>query len=107
MKQRPNGQLAHLVLFTLRQPEDRTKSLLIEACKKYLKGTPGSIHFFTGSTAPINRAESDLDYHVAMLIIFESSTAHDIYQVSEQHLKFIEKNAHLWDKVRVIDFLVK
>ncbi|MEX1026478.1 MAG: Dabb family protein, partial [Candidatus Paceibacterota bacterium] len=46
---------------------------------------------------------NDLDFHVALHLVFANKKAHDKYATHPRHLKFIEENEHLWGKVRVFD----
>jgi quinol monooxygenase YgiN len=46
---------------------------------------------------------NDLDYDVALHIVFKNKAAHDKYQDAPRHQKFIDENKALWAKVRVFD----
>ena len=43
------------------------------------------------------------DFDVGLHVIFKDRAAHDHYQETEAHLKFIEENKAGWAKVRVFD----
>jgi hypothetical protein len=99
--------LAHDVYFSLtdKSPEARTK--LIAGCKKYLAGHPGTAWFAAGALATeFQREVNDRDFDVALHVVFKDKAAHDVYQESERHEKFIEEFRGMWAKVRVFDSYV-
>ena len=51
----------------------------------------------------LDRPVNDRDFDVGLHVVFEDRAAHDEYQPSERHEKFIAENKHLWNKVRVFD----
>lgn len=97
-------QLAHNVFFTLKDSSDEARNKLIAAGKEYLSGHPGTVYFSIGNlNTELNREVNDMDFHVALHVIFEDKAAHDVYQVHQRHLDFIEANKSNWEKVRVFD----
>jgi len=99
--------LAHDVFFSLKDnaPEARTK--LIAGCKKYLAGHAGTVWFAAGPlAAEFQREVNDRDFDVALHVVFKDKAAHDVYQESERHEKFIEEFRDMWAKVRVFDSYV-
>jgi hypothetical protein len=96
--------LSHDVYFTLRDDSDEAKAELVAACKKYLSGHPGTVWFAAGSLAEeLRREVNDLDFDVALHIVFKDKTSHDVYQDSPKHHKFIEEFGERWETVRVFD----
>jgi Stress responsive A/B Barrel Domain len=96
--------LAHNVFFTLHDSSDVAKAKLVQACKKYLTGHPGTLLFACGTLAKdLARPVNDRDFDVGLHIIFETQAAHDAYQEAPRHEKFIEENRGTWMKVRVFD----
>ena len=96
--------IVHNVFFALKDNTLEAKNQLLESCKTYLTGHPGTRYFAVGTLAhEINRPVNDRDFDVALLIVFENQAAHDRYQQSSKHLEFIEKNRTGWKKVRVFD----
>ncbi len=95
--------LAHNVYFSLadKTPENREK--LLAGCHKWLSGHPGVVFFAVGTPSDLDREVNDRDFDVGLHVIFEDRAAHDEYQPSERHAKFIAENKHLWNKVRVFD----
>jgi hypothetical protein len=100
--------LAHNVFFTLHDASESAQSRLVQACRKYLANHPGTVFFGCGGLAQeLRREVNDLDFDVALHLVFESQAAHDAYQVAPLHEQFIEENRANWKKVRVFDSLVE
>ncbi|MCA9064265.1 MAG: Dabb family protein [Planctomycetaceae bacterium] len=96
--------LSHMVYFTLRDSSAEACQNLVDACHRYLKPHDGVTFFAAGTLAPgYERPVNDRAFHVALNTVFESREAHDAYQVSPNHLKFIEENKGNWESVRVFD----
>jgi hypothetical protein len=100
--------LVHNVYFALKDNSEAAKQKLLEACKKYLTGHPGTVLFGCGVLAEeLRRPVNDRDFDVGLHIVFSSQSEHDQYQVHERHLKFIEENKENWKKVRVFDSIAE
>jgi hypothetical protein len=100
--------LAHIVFFSLAQPNDENRAKLVEGCKKYLDKHDGVVYFGVGVNAPeYNREVNDRDYDVALHLVFETAKHQDAYQTHPRHVKFVEECQGLWDKVRVFDSRLK
>jgi hypothetical protein len=96
--------LGHMVYFTLKDRSPANAEQLVEACRKYLTGHPGTVFFAAGTLVPdLTRPVNQLDFDVALQLVFESREAHDAYQQHPRHLQFIEENKPTWDRVRVFD----
>ena len=96
--------LSHMVYFTLNDHSKAACSRLVEACHNYLKPHEGIEFFAAGTLEPeLDRPVNDLDFHVALHVVFDNRASHDAYQVSEKHLAFIDENKDNWAKVRVFD----
>ena len=96
--------LVHNVYFTLRDRSDDARRQLIQACRKWLPGHPGVVFFACGPLCEdLTRDVNDRDWDVGLHVIFKDKSAHDHYQETEAHLKFIEENRSGWAKVRVFD----
>lgn len=97
-------QLGHMVFFTLAEDTPENQQKLVEACHKYLDGHEGTVYFSVGTLAKdLDREVNDLDFDVALHLVFKDRAAHDTYQTHAKHLEFIDKNKALWSKVRVFD----
>ena len=98
--------LTHQVYFWLKEPNNRQahdqlkkglESLLaIENIKSGHIGIPAS--------TPA-RDVVDHSYSFAYYTTFENLQDHEAYQTHPIHLEFVEKCAHLWDGVRIFDYV--
>jgi hypothetical protein len=96
--------LAHMVYFSLKDNCAAAKDKLVEACKKYLTKHPGEVFFGAGVlAADLKRPVNDIDWDVALHIVFQNKAAHDRYQDAPRHEEFIKENRDNWKKVRVFD----
>ena len=67
-------------------------------------GHEGVEYFSTGSLAgDFNKEFNDRDFDVSLNLVFADKEAHDKYQESDRHKKFIEENLESIEKVRVFD----
>ena len=100
--------LAHDVYFTLNDASPAARQQLVAACKKYLAGHPGTIWFSTGTrAADFTRDVNDLEFEVALHLVFRDKAAHDQYQNADRHGQFIKECAPNWKTVRVFDSYVE
>ncbi len=100
--------LSHDVYFSLNDSSLQAKEKLVAACKEYLSDHPGTVWFAAGPLAEsLKREVNDLDFDVALHVVFENQATHDQYQKAPKHLKFIEENKSNWKRVRVFDSLVE
>lgn len=96
--------LGHMVYFTLKDRSSAAIESMIADCRHFLSGHPGTVFFAAGTLVPdLARPVNQLDFDVALQVVFQDRQAHDDYQVHPRHLQFIEKNKPNWDKVRVFD----
>jgi hypothetical protein len=96
--------LVHSVYFSLKDNSPAEKQKLVDACKKYLSHHPGTVAFAAGTRAEeMKRPVNDVDFDVALHIVFKDKASHDKYAEAELHKKFIEENKDNWKKVRVFD----
>jgi len=99
--------VSHDVFFSLKEGTAENKKTLVEACHKYLKGDPGEVFYSAGVLAEdLKRSVNDLNFDVALHIVFNDKASQDKYQDAPRHLEFIEKNKSLWKSVRVFDSYV-
>ena len=98
------AKVAHNVYFILNDNSDAAKEKFVASCKKYLSGHPDTSFFAVGVLAKdMKRPVNDQDFDVSIHIVFTNKAAHDKYNVSEKHLKFIDENKASVKKVRVFD----
>jgi len=96
--------LAHNVFFSLKDNTEASRSKLLDACRKYLTGHPGTVVFACGTLqAELSRPVNVRDFDVALHVVFESKAAHDAYQDAPRHHAFVEENRDNWATVRVFD----
>lgn len=94
----------HSVFFELEDGSPAAVEELLQACREDLGGHPGEEGFFAGARAEgYEREVNDLAFHVALSIRFADRAAHDAYQVSDRHARFIERCRANWRSVRVFD----
>lgn len=97
-------RLLHNVFFTLNDGSEAKKTKLVDDCYRYLEGAAGALSFFAGPRrGESTRGVNDLEFDVALTILFDSADAHDSYQVWEKHAEFIAANTANWKQVRVFD----
>jgi hypothetical protein len=97
-------KLAHMVYFKLKDSSGANRAKLVASCKHLLTGHEGTDYFSTGSLAKdLNKEVNDHDFDISLNLVFVDKEAHDKYQASPRHLKFIEENLGNLEKVRVFD----
>jgi len=96
--------LAHNVYFSLNDSSPAAIDKMVAACHKYLKDHPGVVFYAAGTLCKdLTRPVNDLNFDVALHVVFTDRAAHDAYQTAPLHLKFIEENKPSWKQVRVFD----
>ena len=98
------GALVHHVFFWLKEPKnDAHKNQLIEALNKLLKVETIRMSHIGVPAGTESRDVVDHSYSVSYMVMFDDQAGQDAYQVHPLHLKFVEENSHLWNKVVVYD----
>lgn len=96
--------IAHNVYFTLNESNAANREALLAACRKYLVNHPGVVFFAVGTVNDeLARPVNDRNFDVGLHVVFQNKAAHDAYQVSADHVRFIEENRANWKQVRVFD----
>jgi hypothetical protein len=99
-----DAPMAHIVFFKLKDSSQDAKVRLMKACEEYLAGHKGTVHFSVGVRAEdMDREVNDLDFDIALHLVFRTQADHDRYQADERHLKFVEEYGDSWSNVRVFD----
>jgi stress responsive alpha/beta barrel protein len=99
--------LSHMVYFTLKERSAAAVEKLVNACKHFLTGHPGTVFFAVGTVVPdLTRAVNQTDFDVALNVVFDTREAHDAYQQAPRHLQFVNENKATWERVRVFDAYV-
>lgn len=97
---------AHNVYFTLDDDSESVVEEFISACFKFLSGHDGMVFFAVGRRqADFQRDVNDLEFDVALNIVFQDRAAHDDYHAAPRHREFIEAYQANWKNVRVFDSL--
>lgn len=100
--------LTHAVFFELKQNDDASIQALIEGCNEYLAPHDGIAYFSAGPRhTEYQRDVNDLTFDVALTIVFESTAAQEVYQVTPAHKQFITEFEGNWESVRVFDSLAE
>ena len=100
--------LSHDVYFALKDNSPAARDKLIAACKKYLSGHDGEVFFAAGTLAEsLKREVNDLNFDVALHIVFKDAPSQEKYQTAKRHIQFIDENKDNWKKVRVFDSFVE
>lgn len=99
-----SAPLAHMVFFTLAEPNDENRAKLVAGCKKFLDGHEGVEYFSVGvRAAEYDRPVNDREYDVALHLVFKTAADQDVYQTHPRHVQFVEACQGLWKQVRVFD----
>ncbi|MCE4565750.1 Dabb family protein [Maribellus sp. CM-23] len=102
------GALIHHVFFWLKEPANKAhKKQLVEALQELLKVETIKMSHIGFPAGTESRDVVDHSYSVSYMVMFDDQAGQDAYQVDPIHLKFVEKNQHLWNKVVVYDSLDK
>lgn len=93
----------HSVFFWLHHPESQTDHDALRAGLESLKAVPAISVAFVGTPAETRRPVIDATYDFALTLVFADKAAHDVYQEHPIHLAFVDKCAHLWQRVQIYD----
>ena len=98
------GALIHHVFFWLKEPKNEAhKKQLVKALNDLLKVETIRISHIGFPAGTESRDVVDHSYSVSYMVIFDDQAGQDAYQVHPLHVKFVEENSHLWNKVVVYD----
>jgi len=99
-----NVNFRHVVYFWLNKPEDASqRKQFLANLKEFISGMNNIQDVFIGVPANTPREVVDNSYQYSLNLGFENKAEQDIYQDHPLHKKFIEKTAHLWNRVVVYD----
>jgi hypothetical protein len=102
--QKSEPQLGHMVFFTLKERTPDAREKLAGLCRKYLDKQEGTVYFSVGTLAEdLKRDVNDLEFDVALHLVFKDKASYDIYADHPRHLEFIDAGKASWAKVRVFD----
>ena len=98
-----SGRFVHHVLFWLVEPDNPKACASFEGALRDLVSIDLIVASHIGVPAATNREVIENSYTYSMVVTFKNKADQDAYQVHPDHLKFIEKYGHLWNRVMVID----
>jgi hypothetical protein len=97
------GKFIHHVFFWLKEPVTADVRTKFENALKELVTIGTIVDHHLGRPAGTNRTVIDASYTYSLLLTFSHREDQDIYQTHPTHLKFIEENSYLWERVVVYD----
>jgi hypothetical protein len=93
-----------MVFFTLKDHSSAAQQKFVASCQKYLSGHEGSVSFSVGTRAvDVKEPVSDMDFDVAVHVVFDGKASKERYLANPRHTKFVEENRESFAKVRVFD----
>lgn len=95
--------LTHHVLFWLKANTSDEEKQAFRKGLESLKDIETIQSLFIGTPAPIDRPVVDSTYTFSLLTIFEDLSGHDVYQVHQIHLAFLDQFKPLFEKVLIYD----
>ena len=98
------GALIHHVFFWLKNPKSKKdRKQLVKALNDLLKVESVKMSHIGFPAGTESRDVVDHSYSVSFMLVFDDQAGQDAYQVHPLHVKFVEENSHLWEKVVVYD----
>lgn len=99
-----SGILVHHVFFWLKEAKNEAhKNQLVSALNELIKVKTIKMSHIGLPAGTENRDVVDHSYSVSYLVVFDTQADQDAYQIDPIHLKFVDDNSHLWEKVVVYD----
>ncbi|HEY0056758.1 MAG TPA: Dabb family protein [Pedobacter sp.] len=95
--------LVHHVLFWLKADTSDDAKKDFRAGLESLKGIETIKSVYIGAPAPIDRPVVDKTYTFSLLIVFDSLSGHNTYQVHPLHTAFLDSFRPLFEKVIIYD----
>ncbi len=97
-------QLAHSVIFALKDHSPASRDKFVGICEKYLTGHRGTVTFAVGVIADdVVEPPSDREFDVTLHVVFENKGMLEAYLKSERHDQFVAAIKGTTAKVRVFD----
>lgn len=99
-----NGQIRHMALFWLKNPGSAEDRAMLAAGLETLRGIEQVRSLHIGMPAPTEaRDVVDHSYALCESMVFDCAADQAAYQTHPVHLAFIDRCAHLWERVVVYD----
>jgi Stress responsive A/B Barrel Domain len=103
-KKAADAQLAHSVIFTLKDQSAKSREGFVAICDKYLMSHKGAVSYTCGTIAEdVKEPVSDREFDVALHVVFEDKAALAEYLKSDRHNQFVAAIKDKISKVRVFD----
>lgn len=100
----PDTGLIHTVYFWLPEDISKERKLEFEQALRDLSKVPSIARYYWGPPAATeDRAVIDNSYDYAINVFFVDIAAQDAYQIDPLHLKFVEEQKEIFEKVIVYD----
>lgn len=100
--------LVHSVFFTLKDKSPAAREHLIADCYRELASIDGITSFYAAARDEgLARDANDVEFDVALTVVFRDRKAHDDYLPDERHQRFVAEHKDGWAKVRIFDSRVK
>lgn len=101
-------QLAHTVVFALKDHAPEARAKFVASCHKYLSGHEGTVSFAVSTVADdvLEPGVGDRDFDVILHMVFEDKAAEAKYIAHPRHKAFVAENSSVFGKVRVFDSYV-
>ena len=101
-------QLAHTVVFALKDHTPEARAKFVASCHKYLSGHEGTVSFAVSMVAEdvLEPGVGDRDFDVILHMVFEDKAAEAKYIAHPRHKAFVAENGDVFGKVRVFDSYV-
>lgn len=97
-------QLAHSVIFALKDSSPKSREAFVAICDKYLTDHKGAVSYACGTIAEdVKEPVSDREFDVTLHVVFENKGALADYLKSERHNQFVAAIGGKVAKVRVFD----
>lgn len=93
----------HTVFFWLKHPENQDDHKALRAGLESLRAVTEISAAYIGTPAETRRPVIDHSYDFSITFAFADKAAHDVYQTHPVHLAFVDKCAHLWERVKIYD----
>ena len=99
-----DAQLAHSVIFALKDKSPASREQFVATCEKYLTGHRGTVTFAVGVIAEdVVEPPSDREFDVTVHVVFENKGMLEAYLKSKRHDEFVAEIKDKVGKVRVFD----
>ena len=93
----------HIVFFWLSEPDNQDHRETFQVGLHHLMQDPMVKKFSIGEPAQTSRDVVESSYDFGLIAEFDDLAAHDAYQTSAHHMKFLEVCKPLWSAVQVFD----